>query len=303
MMNSLNKPTSSSKTNPTYPIKDHLSFLWLILAFGILLYSNGMQIIPIAAWIGPVFLVRFMRSQKTWLGLLLGYIANTAAFTIYWRPAFLDAGEMFTLYSIAFALIFFIPYVIDRLLKPRIPGFAGTLILPTAFVATEYLISQLSELKTFFLLPYTQSSNLPLLQIISITGMWSITFLIAWFASVVNYAWECGFEPRRIGKGVVFYASILFAVLFFGGMHLTLNRPTGPTVQVSALTTNINKEVIPEPDTPMEKRFTSGTLTGDDIAQITQAMNEINADLLARTRQQAKAGSKIITWTEYNAHA
>jgi len=285
------------------PIRDRLSFLWLILGFGFLLFSNGMQIVPIATWIGPVFLLRFIRTQKAWLGLLLGFIANGAAFTIYWRPAFLDAGEMFTLASIIFALFFFIPYIIDRLLKPCIPGFAGTLILPTAFVAAEYLLHLINPLPlgTFFLLPYTQSDNLPLLQIMSITGMWSITFLIIWFASVVNYAWEGGFEPRQVGKGVVFYTVILVGVLAFGGLRLALFRPTGPTVQVAALTTNVNKEVLPEPDSEMDQRLGSGNLTEADRREMTEKMNEINTDLITRTRQQAKAGAKIITWTEYNA--
>lgn len=306
-MNPHNIPARASQQRQTheilpYPMADRLSFLWLVIGFGILLFSNGMQIIPIATWLGPVFLLRFLRTQKAPLGLILAFIANALAFTIYWRPAFVDAGEMFTVYSIAFALVFFAPYLVDRLLKTRLPGFAGTLILPTAFVATEYLLHLVNPLGTFFLLPYTQSSNLSLLQIMSITGMWSITFLIAWFASVINYAWEGGFEPRRIGKGVAFYAAILTAVLFFGGMRLALEPVAGSTVKVAVLTTNVDQEVMPEPETPMELRLTGGTLTTADRAEMTQKMNAINTDLMTRTRQQARSGSKIITWTEYNAH-
>jgi apolipoprotein N-acyltransferase len=86
-------------------------------------------------------------------------------------------------------------------------------------------------------------------------------------------------------------------------MRLALTPNGGPTVQVAVLTTNVNKEVIPEPDSPMEKRLSSGTLTDIDRQAMTQTMTEINTDLLERTRQQARAGSKIIAWTEYNAHA
>jgi apolipoprotein N-acyltransferase len=131
--------------------------------------------------------------------------------------------------------------------------------------------------------------------------MWSITFLIAWFASVINYAWERGFDPRLAGKGVAFYATILVVVLFFGGMRLALEPITGSTVKVAVLTTNVDKEVMPEPESPMELRLTGGTLTKADCEEMTQKMNEINNDLMTRTRQQAKAGSKIVTWTEYNA--
>lgn len=307
----MNKHTASPQpplqnTSPAlhpFQIYDRFSYLWLVFGFILLIFSNGMQIIPIATWLGPVFLVRFLRTQKPLPGLLLGYVANAVAFLICWRPAFLDAGEMFAVYSIAFALVFFLPYLFDRLLQPRMPGFLGTLVLPAAWVATEFLLHRISPLGTFFLLPYTQSANLPLLQILSITGMWSITFLIGWFASVVNYAWEHDLDMRQVGRGVAAYSAILLAVLFFGGMRLALYPANGPTVQVAALTTNVNKEVIPEPDSPMEKRLTSGQLTEADQQTMTQTMTEINNDLLARTRQQAQAGARIITWTEYNAHA
>jgi apolipoprotein N-acyltransferase len=52
----------------------------------------------------------------------------------------------------------------------------------------------------------------------------------------------------------------------------------------------------------MEQRLASGTLTEGDRRVMTGTMTEIDNDLLARTRQQAEAGCKIITWTEYNAH-
>ena len=78
-----------------------------------------MTIVPIAAWLAPVFMLRFLRTRRALPGLLFGYIASAAAFYIYWRPAFLDAGAMFTVYSTAFALLFFLPFVIDRLLAGR----------------------------------------------------------------------------------------------------------------------------------------------------------------------------------------
>ena len=31
-------------------------------------------------------------------------------------------------------------------------------------------------------------------------------------------------------------------------------------------------------------------------------MQDVNTDLLARTREEAQHGAKIVTWTEYNAH-
>ena len=57
---------------------------------------------------------------------------------------------------------------------------------------------------------------------------------------------------RRVGRGVAVYAAILAAVLLFGGIRLALNPPTGETVKVAVLTTNVNKEYWPDgEDTPL----------------------------------------------------
>jgi apolipoprotein N-acyltransferase len=296
------RQAGTQSTGSTYPVRDRLSFVWLALAFVVSLFSNGMYIVPIAAWLAPVFVLRFVRTQRPVPGLLAGYVASALAFYIYWRPAFLDAGTMFTVYSVAFALLFFLPFVVDRLLAGRVPGFLGTLVLPTAWVSVEYGLHLVSPLGTFFLTPFSQGGALPLLQILSITGMWSITFLIGWFASVLSYAWEAGFDMQRVGRGVAIYAGVLASVLLFGGVRLALLPPSGKTVKVAVLTTNVNKEFWPEGEnTPLDEGLLAGALSTGDRQRVAQTMAEINEDLLARTREQARAGAKMVTWSEYNA--
>ena len=188
---SANSPLSLEKSS--FPLHSRWSFLWLALGFVGLAFSNGMHIIPVATWLAPVFMVRFLRTQKAFPGLFLGYVASAVAFYFEWQAAFQDAGAMFTLYTGIFGLLVFLPYVVDRLLRPAVRGFAATLILPTAWVTMEFLLHLILPLGTFFSVAYTQSIDLPLLQIMSITGLWGVTFLVVWFASVINYAWEGGF--------------------------------------------------------------------------------------------------------------
>ena len=284
-----------------FPLKDRLSYLWLALGSGILLFANGQHIVPIAAWIGTVFMLRFLRTQKALIGLLVGYLANALVFYFQWYSAFKDAGTMFTVYTAAFGLLVYLPYVADRLLRPRIHGFAGTLVLPTAWVVMEYLLHIVLPLGTFFNVGYTQSSNLPLLQIASITGVWSISFLVAWFAGIVNYTWEAGFDMRKAGRGAAVYALVLVGVLLFGGLRLAFFRPAGATVQVSVLTTNIDGEPLPDAETPGWQRLVDGTLEAEERRAIELKMASINDELLTRTRGQARAGSRIVTWSEFNA--
>ena len=88
-MNPQSKPGTASPTRGgTYPLKDRLSFVWLILAFAISIFSNSIYVVAIAVWLAPVFMLRFLRTQRALLGLLIGFVASAAAFSIYWRPAF-----------------------------------------------------------------------------------------------------------------------------------------------------------------------------------------------------------------------
>lgn len=283
------------------PLPDRRSWLWLVAAAAVLPFANGLPMVPIAAWLAPIFLVRFLRTQKAVRGLLIGYVVSTIAFFVQWYPAFQDAGAMFALYTGAFGLLVYLPYVADRLLAPRLRGFAGTLVLPVAWVVMEYALHLLLPLGTFFNIAYTQHTNLPLLQIMAVTGLWAVSFLVAWCAGVVNYAWERGFEVKRVGRGVAVYAVVLLAVVFFGGLRLALWRPAGPTVQVAVLTTNVDEEVWPEADPSLGQRFMDGTMTAQDRATIERRMAAINDDLLARTRTVAQGGARVVTWTEYNA--
>ena len=52
----------------TYPIEDRWTYLWLILGIVLSLFSVpiGNYTIPLVFWIGSVFFIRFMRTQRRW---------------------------------------------------------------------------------------------------------------------------------------------------------------------------------------------------------------------------------------------
>ena len=43
---------------------DRLSYLWLALAAALYLFTGGLWIIPLAAWLTSLFLLRFVRTQR-----------------------------------------------------------------------------------------------------------------------------------------------------------------------------------------------------------------------------------------------
>jgi apolipoprotein N-acyltransferase len=113
-----------------------------------------------------------------------------------------------------------LPYLADRLLAPRLPGFAATLVFPLALTALSFGDSATNPTGNWGAWAYTQYGNLALVQLVSITGMHGLTFLIGWFGPVVNWAWDRPLERREIWRGVVLYVGVLVLVLAFGMVRL-----------------------------------------------------------------------------------
>ncbi len=273
------------------------SYLWLAIGAILLVFSNGRWIIPLATWLAPVFLMRFVRTQKPVRGLILGALTHIAATTMYWQGMVpVPVVALYFLITGGYGLIFFLPYVADRLLTPRLKGLAATLVFPLAWVTVEYANSLANPYGTWASLAYTQYGNLPLVQLVSVTGLWGLSFLITWFASVVNWAWEQGFDWPRVRLGVGLYVGILGAVLLFGSARVALFPPEADTVRVASLTPS--RDLLAERQKIFD-RFVSGEPMTDAQWESGRALwNTILDDLVERSQLEARAGAKIVVWPE-----
>ncbi len=282
---------------------DRLSYLWLVIAGVLFLFSGGRWAIPLAIWLAPLFLLRFVRRQPPLRGLLLAWLVRAAASAVAvqgWLPV---TGIVFYVMVSLLTLVNTLPYAADRFITPRLNSFVGTLVFPTAFTALEFL----SSLGPFGALPSianSQYGNLPLMQVVSVTGIWGITFLITWFAAVVNWAWEREFDWPKVRGGVLLYGAILAVVLLGGGARLALFPPQANKVRVAGLDAPQaavkTLDRLP-PDIPMSAMMT-GKYTPAQRAELRTVYAPVNDDLLARTQQEARAGAKIVVWPEASAN-
>jgi apolipoprotein N-acyltransferase len=256
-------------------------------------------VIPAAAWLAPVFLLRFVRTQRPLTGLLLAWLVRSVAAAIVSRGTILVPGVGY--YTIIVLVIFVttLPYMADRLVAPRLPGYTATLILPLGVTSLEYL-SSVGPTGTLLSIAYTQYGDLPLLQLVSVTGIWGITFLIAWFAAVVNWAWERGFAWTQVRVGGLLYAGLLSLVLLSGGARLALVPPHATAVRIAGLSAAQPAVAAFHQQLPQAtlSLLQSGKATPADRATARSAFTTLDDDLLARTQQEARAGAKIVVWPE-----
>jgi apolipoprotein N-acyltransferase len=147
-----------------------------------------------------------------------------------------DLGVIGSAFGVFYGIVLFLPFLVDRLVAPKLEGFLSTLVFPSVWVAIEYLLASVPYTGSWFALAYTQLDNLPLIQLVSITGIYGISFLISWFASVVNWAWENEFSLPKLWKGAALYLGTLVLVLLFGGAYVAFFSADSDTVRAAAVT-------------------------------------------------------------------
>jgi apolipoprotein N-acyltransferase len=286
--------TNQKHTTVGTPQQDRLSSLWL--ALGILLFAFVWPrwTIPLAAWLAPVFLLRFVRTQPLLRGMLLLLLASALVLVFALQGVIPYSGAIYYPAVFGIAVAGILPYLLDRLLARRLGGLLGTLVFPLAGTTVSYLAA-LGSLGTMGNSAYTQYGNLPLLQLLSVTGIWGIILLMSWFASVINWAWERGFAWPRVRSGVALYASLLALVLLFGGARLALFPAQGSTVRVAGISPS--QALVAAADKQVPQKL-SGKETQAQRALISQANAPVFDELLALSEAEARAGAKIILWPE-----
>ncbi|HVH12040.1 MAG TPA: nitrilase-related carbon-nitrogen hydrolase [Longimicrobium sp.] len=283
---------------------DRLWPLWYLLAILTGALATGRWTLAPAAWLSGVFMIRFVRTQRPLRGFLLGVPAMALVFWVGWSGLIPWGGEAFAVMAIAVGVTGMLVYSIDRVLYPRLRGIPATLVYPCALVAFEFLLSFAGDAgSSFGLTAYSQHDVLPLVQMASVTGLWGITFLVAWFASVANYLWEHGFQPRRAAGPVGAFCAVLALALLAGGTRMVLAGVPGETVRVAMVAEPALSG--PEefwPSDAVERRYLGGEPLSDaEWDSIAEGTRRVHDRLFTRSAAEVAAGARMVFWAEGNA--
>jgi apolipoprotein N-acyltransferase len=188
-----------------------------------------------------------------------------------------------------------LPFVADRLTAFRLGALGSTLIFPVAFVAAEFLRSRFAPPATWGSIAYTQFGYAPLMQIAAVTGIWGLTFLIAWFAATFELAWSRGFAWSAMRAPVLTFVAILTLVIVAGTLRLVLAPTDRPSVRAATL--NRPADLF----APGEMtRITEGRVTAADHADLAAKVARLQDWFLDGSRREARAGTRLIVFPEGN---
>lgn len=273
----------------------NLKKILLLFIGGIAITLSGINwTIGIAAWIAPVFLLHFTRNAKwkeMWIFFLVlifsGMISQTSNNLFH-----LPTVNIFN--GLIFGILTGISYVADKFLYKKSSPFYTSLVFPSVVVLVEFVVS--FAIGTWGSMANTQFGFKPLLQFASIAGIFGISFLVAWFSSVVNWLIEKRNERHAFPKGVLIYGSILIAVLLFGIIRINLNSNDKETVKVATVLSETDiHQVVEKEEKPL--KILASEYSTEIPSHIYSDPASVN-QLISRTQKASEQGAKIVVWNE-----
>ncbi|MDH3498236.1 MAG: hypothetical protein OER21_15870, partial [Gemmatimonadota bacterium] len=260
--------------------------------------SNGRYATTVGPWVALPLLLVFLDRAGPWRGLVWLVPAHVLVHIVSWRGIIPAPGWIYIAVAAAYGLCFAIPFVVDAVAgaRDRRP-FAGTLVFPAAWVALELALARLTPYGSWGAIAYTQIEVLPLTQLASAVGTAGVAFLIAWTGAIV--AWVVARRGAALPvprAGWVAWVVVLLAAVVYG--ELRLGRSPGPAEHVRVALLAPSPALRGAFDQEFRASFQSGDAADAGAARLRTTSEAVIADLVARTRREARAGAAIVAWAE-----
>lgn len=273
-----------------------LATLWLVI-FGLLnLFASGQWTVALAAWLAPAFGLRYLYVHPQRRKFIYLFLVFWLTLSIAWYGStpFIGAPIAHVIFMAAAALLGVLPFFLDRWLTPRLRQadhlpFAATFIFPLTVTVLEYLTSSTSPLGNFGAVGYSQYEIPVLTQVVAVTGMLGLTFLVSWFPAIVNWAWDEGFDWPRVRMGIATFAMTLLVVVAYGAVRLATAPDIGSLESVPVASFTVVENHVGELNKLLET---------EGMAEYRLETQSVHAQYLAMTEKAIDDGAKIILWPE-----
>ncbi len=220
--------------------------MWTLLAIAVSAFaywvSTGLGEFWPAAWIAPlpVLMVAFRSSwHKAALAAFAAYLLGSLNIVMLYVRV--TPPLVIIVFLSVMAVVFTGAVLMARFAVRRLPAWAALFVFPAAWTSYEFLISLVSPHGTALSMAYSQTDFLPVLQVVSVTGIWGVTFLVTLVPSAIAVAWT-----RRAIRALAPALAIGLAVLGYGVVRL---QPQSGQPQVRVGLAATDRGIFPAFDT------------------------------------------------------
>ncbi len=269
--------------------------VFIIFSFLVYIMSNGEWCIPIFAWIYPIlFLCMIYLNPTRKVCLIISSIYATGFIVQFWRAIGMDI-KICIIVAILLSFLKVLPYIYWSKSKMR---FQNTIIFASIMVSIEYIIYLIYPILGGLSDAYTQYQNLYLLQLVTVTGIYGITFLMYWTAAMVIWIWNNKSKKEYIRKYIIVYGSVIGLVFVYGVVMFHFAGNSDKSIRIAGVTVPISELLNNDED--VYSTFYTNTFTDENITNARSKLSSAADELFLKTELEAQAGAKIVFWSELN---
>ncbi len=267
----------------------------------LVILAGGRFVTPVAAFLAPIFLLRFIRNSSVKTGTLLLYVLLFLSLLVQLHDYVSVPRPLNLLLIAVIAALEVLPFFADRTLREYLPTFLRPLVLPCVFVLLGFAVSALLPFGTMGEKAYSQVGNIEFIQLLAVTGTHGMTFVIFWFAATMASLWDSGFVWQRNRSQVIPLALCVMIVFVAGGFRNIFDENESATVRIAGIAADQAALQQSLRDAGVKGDLNGLSVAGYNKEQVKAALSIRLQDLMQRSKQQALAGARIVAWAEASA--
>ena len=276
-------------------MKNKSSIVFIIFSFLIYVMSNGEWNIPIFAWLYPILFLCMITSNNTRKVYIIIISIYAIGFIIQFGRAIGMDIKICIVVAVMLSFLKVLPYIYWKKSKMK---FQDTIIFASMMVSIEYIIYLIYPILGGLSDAYTQFKNPYLLQIVTVTGVYGITFLMYWTAVMIIWVWNNKSKLEYIKKYITIYSSVIGFVFVYGVVMFHFVGDSDKSVRISGVTVPVSNLLNNDKD--VYATFYTDTFTDENITNTRNKLASLVEKLFIKTKQEAQAGAKIVFWSELN---
>ena len=292
--------TSADRTRLNSTLGGLEKYGMLLMGIFLMILSGGRFVTPSAAFLAAVFILMFTRNTQVRTGMSILYVLLFLSLLVRLHD-YIDVPRPVNFLLIAgFALLELLPFIVDRKLYNKLPAAISPLVLPCLFVVISFITSSFLPFGSMAEKAYTQVGNYELMQLLSVTGTHGVTFVMFWFAATMASLWASGFVWRRCRSQVIPLSVCLMIIFVSGGFRNIFDENESATVRIAGIVGEQRALLQSLRDAGVSNGLNGLSVPGYSVDQVTDALRVHHDDLFQRTRKEAQAGARIVSWAETN---
>ena len=224
-------------------VADHprrYAVLAALLTATALYFGSGLTTIPALTWLAPIPVLLLAPRISARLTALTAFVGWSLGLANLWRYLLkdLELPPPALSFLLLLAAVFTGTVLLFRALAIRRRFLLAALAAPACWAACDYLIATVSPHGAFTSLAYTQADVRPIVQIVSLTGPWGISFLLMLPAAAIAAFLAPGVRRRAVLQLATVVAFVAVGTFGYAAWRLNDTPSAHQPVRIAIVSDN-----------------------------------------------------------------